>query len=138
MEVPHADLSKVTGVVLLLDLCQHANLLEFCTSLEYWCVEPCPCWCGGGADHQRDHDHPGAFGACLRGRAHETHGHDWGNETLARAQKSFVHGASSVGEATPVRAMGGQQAQQFNPSIVIFLGMAREEEHTACGSSTFE
>ena len=26
-------------------------------------LEPCPCWYGGGADHQQDHDHRDACGA---------------------------------------------------------------------------
>ena len=80
VEVPHTNLTEVTRMV----LCAVVSLL-FLLSLGIPIAsfflgrvcEPCPCWYGGGADHQPDHDHRDACGACLHDLCRQKHGRDY-------------------------------------------------------------
>ena len=52
VEVPHTDLSEVTGMVLFSHVSPCPSVPGFVQDFV-----PCPCWYGGGADHQRDPYH---------------------------------------------------------------------------------
>lgn len=75
VEVSHTNLTEVTGMVLLTDMLATRRssrpFFRYRKSLE-----PCPCWYGGGADHQRDHDHLDACGACRHDRDRQRRGRD--------------------------------------------------------------
>jgi hypothetical protein len=58
VEVSHTNLTKVTGMVLIAK--SQPNFVRVSVPSRI-CCEPCPCWYGGGADHQRDLDHRDAF-----------------------------------------------------------------------------
>lgn len=76
VEVTHTNLTEVTGVVLfyVVSIAVRCRWLPSKFSGGY--VEPCPSWCGGGADHRPYHDHRDACGAFLHDRVRQRRGRD--------------------------------------------------------------
>lgn len=74
VEVAHTDLTEVTRVVLFLVVSIGVGG-RFSRDVSGY-VEPCPSWCGGGADHRPYHDHLGACGAFLHDRVRQRRGRD--------------------------------------------------------------
>lgn len=92
VEVTHTNLTEVTGVVLFEHLSVfivrvHRLGAACAASREF--VEPCPSWCGGGADHRPYHDHRDACGAFLHGRVRGRRGRDC-------REKSCQHGVERL------------------------------------------
>lgn len=83
VEVPHTNLTEVTGMVLFSIVSIDIRLRGGSYRKSRESVEPCPCWYGGGADHQPDHDHPDACGACQHDRVRERRGRDCEENLLA-------------------------------------------------------
>jgi hypothetical protein len=83
VEVTHTNLTKVTRVVLIESVSIHRSvhrIWPIFASRES--VEPCPSWCGGGADHRPYHDHRDACGACRHGRVRGRRGRDYTEKNL--------------------------------------------------------
>jgi hypothetical protein len=92
VEVSHTNLTEVTGMVLFKSEksmlvialpCVHHILIKS--------LEPCPCWYGGGADHQQDHDHLDACGACQHDRGRERRGRDCEGQKMSVFIVSLTH-----------------------------------------------
>lgn len=76
VEVAHTNLTEVTGMVLLTLLASKFAGYRPCRESSRGHVEPCPSWCGGGADHRPYHDHRDACGAFLHDRVRQRRGRD--------------------------------------------------------------